>query len=59
MTNQVFVLGAKRTPIGSFQGALSHRSSPELGAHAIQAAVDHSGVDASGGEATAIAIEGV
>ena len=69
MTNHVFVLGAKRTPIGSFQGALSHRSSPELGAHAIQAAVDHSGVDADsvdevfmgigGGEATAIAIEGV
>ena len=47
MTNHVFVLGAQRTPIGSFQGALSHRSSPELGAHAIQAAVDQSGVDAT------------
>ena len=46
MTEHVFVLGAKRTPIGSFQGALSHRSSPELEAHAIQAAVDHAGVDA-------------
>ena len=44
----VFILGAKRTPIGSFQGALAHRSAPELGAHAIRAAIDHAAVDAAG-----------
>ena len=44
---QAYVLGAKRTPIGSFQGALSACSAPELGAHAIRAAVQHAGVDAN------------
>ena len=44
---QAFVLGAKRTPIGSFQGALSACSAPELGAHAIDAAVQHAGIDAN------------
>ena len=39
-----FVLGAQRTPIGSFQGALADRSAPELGAHAIRAAM--AGIDA-------------
>ena len=43
----VFVLGAKRTPIGSFQGALAERTAPELGAHAIRAAVAHAGVAAT------------
>ena len=43
---QAFILGAKRTPIGSFQGALSDRTAPELGAHAIRAAVQHADVDA-------------
>ena len=41
-----YVLGAKRTPIGSFQGALERRTAPELGAHAIRAAIEHAGVDA-------------
>ena len=41
-----YVLGAKRTPIGSFQGALSTSTAPELGAHAIRAAIEHAGVDA-------------
>lgn len=41
-----YVLGAKRTPIGSFQGALSTSTAPELGAHAIQAAIEHAGLDA-------------
>ena len=44
---QAFVLGAKRTPIGSFQGALAACAAPELGAHAIQAAVQHAGIDAN------------
>lgn len=44
----VFILGAKRTPIGSFQGALAAKSAPELGAHAIRAAIDHAGINAAG-----------
>lgn len=44
----VFILGAKRTPIGSFQGALAAKTAPELGAHAIRAAIDHAGIDAAG-----------
>ena len=43
--NDVYILGAQRTPIGSFLGALSDKSAPELGAHAIQAAAADSGVD--------------
>jgi len=46
MSHHAYILGAKRTPIGSFQGSLSHRSAPELGGHAIQAAIDDAGVDA-------------
>ena len=42
----VFLLGAQRTPIGSFQGAFADRTAPELGAHAIRAAVRHAGVAA-------------
>ena len=36
--NEVFVVAAQRTPIGSFLGNLADRSAPELGAHAIGAA---------------------
>ncbi len=43
--NDVFILGAQRTPIGSFLGALSNRAAPELGAHAIEAATADAGVD--------------
>ena len=39
-----FILGAKRTPIGSFQGNLSDQSATDLGAHAIGAAINHSGL---------------
>lgn len=45
MTDHAYILGAKRTPIGSFQGALSDRTAPELGAHAVKAAVDNAAVD--------------
>ena len=41
----VFILGAKRTPIGSFQGQFSPLSAIDLGAAAIRAAVAHSGAD--------------
>jgi acetyl-CoA C-acetyltransferase len=42
---EVFIVGAARTPIGSFQGALGALSAPELGAHAIRAATDRAAVD--------------
>ena len=45
MTDHAYLFGAKRTPIGSFQGALAHRTAPELGAHAVKAAVDHANID--------------
>ena len=43
--NDVFILGAQRTPIGSFLGALSDKAAPELGAHAIEAATQDASVD--------------
>ncbi len=42
----VVITAATRTPIGSFQGALSGVSAPELGAAAIRAAVGKSGTTA-------------
>ena len=44
MTRATYILGAARTPIGSFQGQLSTFAAPELGAHAIDAAVAGAGV---------------
>jgi acetyl-CoA C-acetyltransferase len=41
------ILSAARTPIGRFLGGLSPLSAPQLGAVAIRAAVERSGVDAS------------
>jgi acetyl-CoA C-acetyltransferase len=40
----VFVIGAARTPVGSFQGQFSSVSAPHLGATAIKAAVERAGV---------------
>lgn len=42
----IVIVGAARTPMGSFQGELSPLSGPELGAAAIAAAVERSGVGA-------------
>lgn len=42
----VFIVGAKRTPLGSFNGALSSVSATQLGAVAIKAALTQSGVKA-------------
>ena len=42
--NGAFVVAAQRTPIGSSLGALADRTAPELGAHAIGAAVESAGV---------------
>lgn len=38
------IVGAARTPIGSFLGALSAMSAPQLGAVAIKAAVERAGI---------------
>ncbi len=39
----VYILSAARTPIGGFQGELAAITAPELGAHAISAALNASG----------------
>ena len=44
MNNKVVIVGAKRTPIGSFQGQFSTVSCDELGAAAIRGALDQAGV---------------
>ena len=41
----VVIVGAKRTPIGSFQGQFNNVSAVDLGAAAIGGAVQHAGVD--------------
>jgi acetyl-CoA C-acetyltransferase len=43
--NDVVILGAARTPIGKFQGALSGIPAPQLGGMAIRAAVERAGFD--------------
>ena len=40
----VVILSARRTPIGSFQGALSGRTAPQLGSVAAKAAVSQAGI---------------
>jgi acetyl-CoA C-acetyltransferase len=44
MNNKVVIVGAKRTPIGSFQGQFSTVPSDELGAAAIRGALEQAGV---------------
>jgi acetyl-CoA C-acetyltransferase len=44
-TTAVILKGGTRTPIGRFLGGLSSFSAPELGALAVRAAVDRSGID--------------
>ena len=41
----VFIVGAARTPIGRFMGALSPIPAPRLGAVAVRAAVERAGVE--------------
>jgi acetyl-CoA C-acetyltransferase len=48
MSEGIFIVAARRTPIGAFQGALSGATAPQLGAAAVRAAVADSGVP--GGE---------
>ncbi|XP_017754214.1 PREDICTED: acetyl-CoA acetyltransferase, mitochondrial [Eufriesea mexicana] len=42
--NDVVIVSATRTPMGSFLGALSSLSAPKLGAIAIQAAIERAGI---------------
>lgn len=43
--NEVYIISAVRTPIGSFGGSLSSLSASQLGATAIKAAVERAGID--------------
>jgi len=45
--NEAVILSAARTPIGKFQGALSGLPAVQLGAIAVRAAVERSGIDPS------------
>ncbi|CCN82419.1 acetyl-CoA acetyltransferase [Vibrio nigripulchritudo SFn27] len=40
----IYIVAAKRTPIGNFNGGLSSLSAVELGAHAMKAAIEQSGI---------------
>ncbi|MBY4631317.1 acetyl-CoA C-acyltransferase [Rhizobium croatiense] len=44
LQDPIVIVGAARTPIGSFQGELKEAAAPELGATAIRAALERSGV---------------
>jgi len=46
MTDPVVIVGAARTPMGSFQGELKEFAAAELGAVAIRAAVERAGIKA-------------
>jgi acetyl-CoA C-acetyltransferase len=46
MLKPVYILAARRTPLGAFMGALSTVPSPRLGATAIQSALKDAGVEA-------------
>jgi acetyl-CoA C-acetyltransferase len=45
LKGDVFITGAARTPLGSFQGSISDVPATDLGATAIKAAIDRSGLD--------------
>jgi acetyl-CoA C-acetyltransferase len=45
MSDTVIIAGAKRTPIGSFQGQFHSASAVDLGAVAIHSAAGHAGID--------------
>jgi len=47
MQDEVVILSAIRTPLGGFQGSLSSFCAPELGAHAIAAAVERATIEAN------------
>jgi acetyl-CoA C-acetyltransferase len=45
MNKAVYIVGAKRTPVGSFMGVLSEVGAVQLGATALRAALEHAKVD--------------
>ena len=47
MSSDVFIVGAARTPVGSLQGTLASQTAPQLGAHAIAAALSHADINTS------------
>ncbi len=47
-SDPVVILSARRTPVGAFQGVFANVTAPQLGAVAIKAAVDASGVAPEG-----------
>ena len=47
MNDPIVIVGAARTPMGAFQGDFSGKSAHDLGAVAIQAAVERSGIAAN------------
>lgn len=47
MNQDVYIVAARRTPVGSFQGTLSQIPAPRLGAAAISAALQQSGLQAT------------
>jgi acetyl-CoA C-acetyltransferase len=47
ISDPVVILGARRTPVGAFQGALASSTAPQLGAVAIKAALADAGLPAS------------
>ena len=46
MSEEIYIVAARRTPIGAFQGVLSAATAPQLGATAARAAIDASGLAA-------------
>lgn len=42
--NEVVIISAARTPMGSFQGSLASMTAPQLGAVAIKAAIERAGI---------------
>src|SRR3989454_9204597 len=51
---EIVIAGAVRTPLGTFGGALSSRSAPELGAVAARAAISHAGLTPANIEETIV-----
>lgn len=45
LEDPIVIVGAARTPMGSFQGVFSELKSPELGGFAIKAAINRSGLN--------------
>ena len=52
LQDPIVIVGSARTPMGGFQGDLKDATAPELGASAIRAALDRSGVAADAVEET-------